>query len=304
MPVYNGAEFLNNSIKSVLEQTYGNFELLCVDDSSTDNSIEILNHISSTDKRVKVFQKENGGNVPKSFNYVLPFIQGDFYFYMSQDDILSQDLFEDAICKFQQTGSDVIVPTCVFTGGKGEDGHTIKLADNTTISGKEAFLLCLKWQMHGFNLVNMRLLRDEYLDESVFNSDEFLTFRYLFRANSVSSCKGTFYYNRGNPNSITKTPKAYRIQSLLTNEAIYNFILQHKKELPNGIKNLWKGIMIEKIFWAKNYIKQNYNRWSQDEQKYVTTIYDQSLHTINMLDVIGQITAPRCFIKGLKILYS
>ena len=53
MPVYNGERFLKKSIESIINQTYTNWELLCVDDSSKDNSLEILEGYASKDDRIK-----------------------------------------------------------------------------------------------------------------------------------------------------------------------------------------------------------------------------------------------------------
>lgn len=61
MPVYNGEEYLDESIQSVLNQTYKDFQLICVNDSSTDSSLEILNKYKEQDSRVVVLTKENAG---------------------------------------------------------------------------------------------------------------------------------------------------------------------------------------------------------------------------------------------------
>ena len=61
MPVYNGEDFLDESIQSILNQTCGDFQLICVNDSSTDKSIDILNKYKEQDSRVIVLTKENAG---------------------------------------------------------------------------------------------------------------------------------------------------------------------------------------------------------------------------------------------------
>ena len=76
MPVYNGSKFLEESISSLQKQTFKDFELVCVDDSSTDDSYNVLEKLAQTDSRIKLFQKPNGGNVPKSWNFVLPNLNG------------------------------------------------------------------------------------------------------------------------------------------------------------------------------------------------------------------------------------
>ena len=54
MPCFNGSNFLNTSITSVLDQTYQDFELIIIDDGSSDNSISIINNFVLTDKRIKI----------------------------------------------------------------------------------------------------------------------------------------------------------------------------------------------------------------------------------------------------------
>lgn len=97
IPVYNGGNYLKYSVESVMRQTYTDWELLCVDDSSTDDSYAQLLQYQQADERIRVFQKPNGGNVPKSWNFVFPYIAGDFVMYMSQDDMIESDALEKMV---------------------------------------------------------------------------------------------------------------------------------------------------------------------------------------------------------------
>jgi glycosyltransferase involved in cell wall biosynthesis len=80
VPVFNGEKYLVQTLKSIQEQTYTNLEILLVDDSSTDESLKILNQFAKEDSRFNVFVKENGGMVAKSMNFILPKISGDYFF--------------------------------------------------------------------------------------------------------------------------------------------------------------------------------------------------------------------------------
>ena len=94
MPVYNSENYLFDSISSVLAQTYGNFELLVVNDGSKDKSLEIIN--SFKDERIKCFSIENCGQ-SKASNYGLKKASGDFIKFMDSDDIINDTFLENLI---------------------------------------------------------------------------------------------------------------------------------------------------------------------------------------------------------------
>ena len=83
-PVFNGERYLSEAIDSALSQTYSNFELLIVNDGSSDNSQEIIKPYL-TDKRIHYFEKTNGG-VASARNYALRHAQGEYIAFLDQDD--------------------------------------------------------------------------------------------------------------------------------------------------------------------------------------------------------------------------
>lgn len=91
IPVYNGAKWLRETIESVLRQTYQCFEIICVDDESKDESVEILKRIE--DPRIKVFSKVNGG--PGSArNYGIRNSKGKYIALLDQDDLWAETKLE------------------------------------------------------------------------------------------------------------------------------------------------------------------------------------------------------------------
>jgi glycosyltransferase involved in cell wall biosynthesis len=97
MPVYNGQKFLKQSIDSILNQTYENFELIIVNDGSTDNSEKIIN--SYSDPRIKYYKKENNG-VASARTYAIKYAKGDFIVYQDDDDISIPNRFARLLKKF------------------------------------------------------------------------------------------------------------------------------------------------------------------------------------------------------------
>ncbi len=89
VPVYNTEEYLRRCIDSILAQTFTDFELILVDDGSTDNSGKICDEYAQTDKRVRVFHNENGG-VSSARNFGLDMAQGKYIMFSDSDDVVSQ----------------------------------------------------------------------------------------------------------------------------------------------------------------------------------------------------------------------
>lgn len=108
MPVYNASEYLRQSMDCILNQTHENIELICVDDGSTDDSLDILNEYASNDGRVKVFSQTNqGGGAAR--NFALTKITGEFLYFMDADDELEQDTFCKLIDVMQIHDLDFII---------------------------------------------------------------------------------------------------------------------------------------------------------------------------------------------------
>ena len=97
VPVYNYEKYLNKCIDSILSQTFTDFELLLINDGSTDRSGEICDMYSEKDERVKVFHKENGG-VSSARNVGLENVKGEFITFVDSDDDI-MELFLETVYK-------------------------------------------------------------------------------------------------------------------------------------------------------------------------------------------------------------
>ena len=77
IPVYNVASYLPKCLESVIRQTYENLEIIIVDDGSTDNGLDICKQYQSSDNRIKVYHKENGG-LSDARNYGINYATGKY----------------------------------------------------------------------------------------------------------------------------------------------------------------------------------------------------------------------------------
>ena len=93
VPVYNVEKYLRKCIDSILNQTFRDFELILVDDGSTDSSGKICDEYSLKDSRIKVIHKENGGQ-SSARNMGLDVAQGEYIGFVDSDDWIEKDMYE------------------------------------------------------------------------------------------------------------------------------------------------------------------------------------------------------------------
>jgi glycosyltransferase involved in cell wall biosynthesis len=122
MPVYNAKRFVAEAIKSILEQTLGDFEFLIVDDGSNDGSRRILERHAARDSRIRLVSRPNKGLVP-SLNELVNMANGEFLARMDADDIAMPERFE------RQVGYLQAHPECAVVGCRvweiDADGDTV-----------------------------------------------------------------------------------------------------------------------------------------------------------------------------------
>ncbi len=90
VPVYNVEKYLDECIRSVLAQTYQNWELIIVDDESSDNSLSVARKYEQVDNRIRVYQKPHGG-LPHTRNWGMRYVTGDYLALLDGDDYWSSD---------------------------------------------------------------------------------------------------------------------------------------------------------------------------------------------------------------------
>lgn len=118
MPVYNGGQFLRESIASILKQTYSNFEFIIIDDGSTDNSWETIKKFNDT--RIRAFRQSNKGLQP-TLNFGIGQASGKYIARMDQDDISADERLDKQV-KFLEKNNHIAILGTSFAiidkGGK------------------------------------------------------------------------------------------------------------------------------------------------------------------------------------------
>ncbi len=209
IPVHNGERFLAKTLDSILAQTDLDFEVLCIDDTSTDRSADILREYAVRDVRIRVISTpHNLSSASKSLNYALSYTAGAFFAYSSQDDLFSTDWLAKMRERASETGADAVLPEVVLfhENDPSKDRSLIGLMGNQSVvlSGREACQYSLDWSIPGNALWNAQLVRKLGFEELGINSDEYSVRRFFLECNKVVFSGGRFLYRQDNLNAVTR----------------------------------------------------------------------------------------------------
>jgi glycosyltransferase involved in cell wall biosynthesis len=161
IPVYNGAEFVSLALDSALAQTYGNLEVIAVDDGSTDNTWEILNRYRARDSRVRVLRQQNGG-VARARNYAIAEAKGKFIAPLDADDLWEPTKIERQVERMLEAGpgTGLVYSWWVWIDPQGK---VLDRSPHWTIAG-DAFEALL--QMNFTGNASVPLFRKDCIEEA------------------------------------------------------------------------------------------------------------------------------------------
>ena len=222
VPVYNSEKYLAQCIESVLSQTYPDFELILIDDESTDSSYAICQNYAAKDSRVRVIHKQNGGT-SSARNAGLEVATGQYTTFIDNDDywndpealsILAAQLkeshadalFYNSVSYYQNTDS--------FASIKDSCSRDHLLSLSTEEALKELLKNQLLFRAVWTKVVKTSLIREHhiYFPKGMRNEDTDWTATLLSHITSLDYCEKTFYvYRKGTGNAQTDTAPNFKI---------------------------------------------------------------------------------------------
>lgn len=109
IPVYNMSKFLRECLDSVINQTLHDIEIICIDDCSTDNSLEILKEYATRDTRIKIIEQEVNQGQGVARNEALKISTGEYIGFVDPDDWIEPNMYEEMYNKAKENNSDIVV---------------------------------------------------------------------------------------------------------------------------------------------------------------------------------------------------
>lgn len=319
VPVYNAERYLKECLDSLLNQTYKNIEIICVDDGSTDHSLDILNFYHKKDDRVKVYTQKNSGP-SAARNTALEHAKGDYISFVDADDFLQLNAYEIlSECAVQKQKWDLIIFGGNICGSRNEYFEE-KL--NTSFKQyieckpgdvifKEKAAIPFLW----LHFIKKSLLEEPSkirFDEDIsLGEDQIFQFKYVPRAKNVMVIDQKLYNYRITENAslmqfynnrkITKTECHFKIiENVINDWKKNNYFELYKDELwtwaiqliywtifdlPSEFKKLYseKMISIMKKYEIEEYLIAGY------EREHYKCFFEWSLNDITIENEINVI---------------
>lgn len=206
VPVYNVEIYLTECVRSILNQTYKNIEILLIDDGSSDNSGVLCENLAKQDDRIKVFHKENGG-LSDARNYGIEKAVGEFIMFVDSDDLVSESIVDNL---YNMIVSDKELKLAVCGLSHFTDGENVQydLGKEITIFSREAALVDFLCQNNiptssCAKLYNKELLNGiRFVKGQRFEDNEFV-FKVISHCDYIGYCNTKLYAYRHRINSIT-----------------------------------------------------------------------------------------------------
>lgn len=207
--VYNARQYLNRCADSILAQDFEDFEVLLIDDGSTDGSGEMCDEYAKKDKRVRVFHKENGG-VSSARQLGIEEAKGEYSIHADSDDWIESNMLSGMYDEISRNGSDILIVDFYTNTSSNKQrlnkqeptGYTADALLSDMLSGKIMGSLWNKLIRHGlYKTHNITFPAGiNYCEDQIVAAELFL------KTSKISYLPRAYYHYMDNPGSITRKP--------------------------------------------------------------------------------------------------
>ena len=185
MPAYNMERFIAQAIRSVMAQTMTDWELLVIDDGSSDRTCAIVEELAAKDSRVRLYRNTSNVGVAKTRNRGVDLSRGEFIALLDSDDVWHPDKLEKQLDLARQTGAEIVYCSYSIVGGDGR-----KVRKDYIVPERTDFDRLLKENVIGCSTVLLRgeLIRNHGFEPTYLHEDYVLWLELLREGHSAAGC--------------------------------------------------------------------------------------------------------------------
>lgn len=252
IPVYNAEEYLDECLQSILKQTIiENIELICVNDGSSDSSLDILNMYKTKFPNMIIIDQKNAGSAIAR-NNGLQIAKGEYIYFVDNDDYLAnENCLSELYSVAKKESLDILNFNHFILKNNSLNKFSIKRENNKIYTGKEYLSTAQKG-----NITNTpwdKILKRSYLQEinfaytsGVISDDAEALLRLFYNAKKVSFIDNYAYVYRIRPNSVMTGEKTEKY-IISTKKILETYTAYYKSEKDKGIKRFLKSLIFNRL---------------------------------------------------------
>lgn len=247
MPIYNVANYLNIMLDSLYNQTFRDFELIVVNDGSTDNSMEIVDRYKLKYNNITILNQKNRGP-SEARNNAIKYIKGKYTIFLDSDDYMERDMLEKMYRKAEKNNLDIII--CEYKKvydykNNSKDKIIFDADENKIYSNIEVMEMMLDEKVKGYLWNKMFLSKNIFKSNIQFEKgrlveDVFPVYKLVSMAKKIMFINGSLYNYRQRATSSLHGKSIKLIEDYIF---AYSSILKYSDDFPDISKEKYYKII-------------------------------------------------------------
>ena len=248
IPIFNAEDYLEDCLDSIVNQTFKNIEIICVNDGSTDDSLKILKKYQSEDNRIIIYNQENQGS-SSARNVGLKNSKGKYIYFIDSDDYLEETALEKLVNISEEKNLDMVMFQLINVDDETKEIYTTPSYDMVKLDeiphdeifnykqlGEDLFYLSVSVVGKFFK---KSLIKDVRFSEGLIFEDNLFMLMIIFNAERIYFYRKHLYYRRRHLNSVTTSPDYHFMDTIDMSNKIFEYMKdnglfdQYKRPLYN-----------------------------------------------------------------------
>lgn len=283
VPIYNASSTIEKCVNSVIKQSYQDWELLLINDGSTDDTLKLCCEYEAIDKRIHVFNKENGG-VSSARNVGLDKAKGDWIAFIDSDDYVRRDYLKNLLSHTNES-IDLVIS---YAEVHSKNGFELEKYPSKLVTSENFDSIFIVNDMHWHTSPWSKLYRRGIIEDNNLRfcegmhigEDALFLYSYILYSKIIYISSDTDYcYFAYTENSLTK-----RVNSLDSELLSYNNINSIVTQLIES-KKINKTVALNNLYWLIASYQRRvlnalyYNKISEEERRRVLMNIDWHIYT-------------------------
>ncbi|MEJ6467881.1 glycosyltransferase family 2 protein [Fusobacterium ulcerans] len=293
VPVYNVEKYIEKCMRSIMEQTLEEIEIIIINDGSPDGSLDVINKLMKEDQRIQVITKKNGG-LSSARNMGIKIATGKYIQHIDGDDWVEKDFLKSVYEFAEKENLDIVVSDYCedYFDGKKKIKKGKKKSEKIIFDSKE-YLKDFFYDDDAPAMWNKLFKTSLYKENNIFHpgnvsigEDLSTTPRLIYFARRIGYLKKAFYHYRQNPESITNTINGVtKCQIFKCFDLLKEFFKEQNESIEdllyrNSIYHLKNFLSFKSVFNSKEYM--------EGYEKFLFLIRDKRFNENR--DIVGKIT--------------